>query len=496
MVFSSLTFIFFLLPSVLILYLAVPRILQLIAPGVFRPAVTTYRNFILLFFSLIFYAWGEPIYVVLMLFSIGMNYTCGVFLSRTNEPTRRNWILVIGITLNLSLLFFFKYFSLGLETAEWFIRFFTSQPDFKFNVPQRLYNIPLPLGISFFTFQAMSYVIDVYRRKVAFEPSLINFATYITMFPQLVAGPIVRYASIAEELHRFRFSYDRFADGVRIFIIGLSSKVIFANAFAQPADAIFALEPAYLSPMTAWLGAIAYGLQIYFDFAGYSIMAIGMGHMLGFNIMRNFDIPYISQSITEFWRRWHISLSTWFRDYLYIPLGGNRYGNWVTYRNLMIVFALCGLWHGAQWSFVVWGLYHGIFLVFERACRDLDIKIQVPKPARHIYVLIVVLIGWVFFRSDSLTRALTYLGVMFGFREGLDYYAWQAYFSPFMLTLMAIGSVMSVVNQDFVDWLKVKLMLHPRLQQALGGITYAVLFEACVFLLIVGTHNPFIYYRF
>lgn len=486
MVFSSLTFLFFFLPAVLVSYLAFPR----------------YRNLILLLFSLIFYAWGEVIYVFLMLFSIVMNYYCGLLLSRNEDRRQRNLILALGIVSNLALIFFFKYFSLGLETVEWIIGFISTRfsdgslASFKFNVPDRLRDIPLPLGISFFTFQAMSYIIDVYRRKVAYEPSLINFATYITMFPQLVAGPIVRYASIADELHRYRFTYDRFANGVRIFIIGLASKVVFANAFGQAADEIFGLDPANLSLATAWLGAVAYGLQIYFDFAGYSIMAIGMGHMLGFHIMRNFDIPYVSQSITEFWRRWHISLSTWFRDYLYIPLGGNRFGHWTTYRNLMIVFALCGLWHGAQWSFVVWGLYHGIFLVFERACRDLELKVPVPRPLRHIYVLVVVLVGWVFFRSDTLADALTYLGVMFGLNQGLGYYQWQAFFSPFLLALMAAGAVMSVVNQDFVDRLKVKLMLHPKLQQAMGGVTYAVLFEVCVFLLIVGTHNPFIYFRF
>ncbi|MBI2432504.1 MAG: MBOAT family protein, partial [Candidatus Hydrogenedentes bacterium] len=355
MLFSSPVFVYYFLPFVLIGHFLLPR-------G---------KNAFLLGASLIFYAWGEPTYVAIIFASILINYTAGLLLARTLPPQAARTVpgtgraakavLIAAVALNLGMLAFFKYFHFIVENMNLVLRLVwpTAQwhPSF---------TVALPLGISFFTFQAFSYTIDVYRRDTPATANLINFAAYITMFPQLVAGPIVRYVDVARELIHRQITLPACSYGVRRFIFGLGKKMLVANEMGYIADQVFDIPANELTPSMAWLGIVAYTLQIYFDFSGYSDMAIGMGRMLGFNFLENFTHPYAADSIRDFWRRWHISLSTWFRDYLYIPLGGNKASRWKTYRNLLLVFFLCGLWHGASWSFVIWGLYHGVFLVLER----------------------------------------------------------------------------------------------------------------------------------
>jgi len=341
-VFSSVTFVFYFLPLVLVAYLLLPA-----------------RNIVLLFASLVFYAWGETYFIAVLMVSIGLNYLFGILIEKSYDEKRRTTALFLGLGADLGLLCLFKYLNFIADN----LNVFLSTGGY---APIEIHHIHLPLGISFFTFQAMSYLVDVYRRTVPAERNIFNLGLYIAMFPQLVAGPIVRFNQIADQLHKRSVTTDAFSLGVRRFVVGLGQKMLIANILAVPADAIFAVPSEGLTPAIAWLGVVAYTLQIYFDFAGYSNMAIGLGHMFGFTLPENFNYPYIAQSITEFWRRWHISLSRWFRDYLYIPLGGNRKGSYRTYANLFVVFFLCGLWHGASWNFVVWGLFHGFFLVVER----------------------------------------------------------------------------------------------------------------------------------
>ena len=330
MVFSSLTFLLLFLPITLFFYFIIPK------------TKTNLRNIVLLIVSLIFYAWGEPIYILLMMFSIIINYFLGLILDKSNK--RKLW-LIISIFFNIGLLFFFKYTD-----------FFLSNLNNLFNIEIPLLNLTLPIGISFYTFQILSYVIDVYRKEVQVQKNILKLATYITLFPQLIAGPIVRYITICDELNKRDESIKNFASGLRRFILGLGKKVIIANNVAILADAVFNNSPNGVGSLIIWLGAIAYTIQIYFDFSGYSDMAIGLGKMFGFNFLENFNYPYIAKSITDFWRRWHISLSSFFRDYLYIPLGGNRCSKIKWFRNIFIVWFLTGLWHGASWNYIVWGV--------------------------------------------------------------------------------------------------------------------------------------------
>ena len=413
MVFSSATFLFVYLPLVLGLYFATPG---------------RYRNLFLLLVSLTFYFWGENFLVWIIIFSTLVDYLCGLVMSgawlggpiiqlepgRARSTTQR-LALVASVCTNLAVLGYFKYFNFGVDSfnaavaglgvGSWAITDFI--------------RVTLPLGVSFYTFQSMSYSIDVYRGEVKATRNLIDFAAFVTMFPQLVAGPIVRYRDVAEQLVTRQVTTSGFAAGIERFVVGLAKKVLIANTVAVTADAIFGLPPASLTASVAWLGVVAYTLQIYFDFSGYSDMAIGLGLMFGFRFPENFNFPYVSRSIQEFWRRWHMSLSTWFRDYLYIPLGGSRVSPLRTYLNLWIVFLLCGLWHGASWSFVVWGAYHGLFLVLERA-GWLRVLQGTPRAVQHIYSLLVVMVGWVFFRADTLAHAVSYLGVMVGFGGAPD----------------------------------------------------------------------------
>ena len=469
MVFSTVTFLFYFLPIFIVLYFALP----------FRQM----RNMILLVASLIFYAWGEPKNLPLLLISILLNYVCGLGVGKAQEKGGTGKaIFIAGIAFNLVLLAYFKYFNFALNSLVAVLG------KLGFTMPE-VDAVTLPLGISFFSFHAISYLVDVYRKKTRHEKDLFALSMYITMFPQLIAGPIIRFSTIARQLHQRHHTLRRVELGIKIFVLGLAQKVLIANSVALPADQIFSLAPEALGMASAWLGITCYTLQIYFDFFGYSNMAIGLGLVTGFTFPRNFNYPYIAQSITEFWQRWHLSLSRWFRDYLYIPLGGNRGSSMATYRNLFIVFFLCGLWHGASWTFVVWGLYHGSFLVLERIGLQKAMA-GLPRPFRHVYTVLVVMVGWVFFRCDSFTQALHYLAAMLGGMPADN----------------ALAPVMSFMNGTVITGLVAGVLVSTPLLQALNkpqapAKVFAPVISLMLFLLsatslATGAYNPFIYFRF
>ncbi len=495
MVFSSPVFLFLFLPLVLLAYFGLRREL---------------RNPVLLAASLLFYAWGETFLVALMLVSIGANWGLGALVGRAEGAARRRWVAA-GVAFNLAVLVAFKYadwlwVAAGrlLVAAGWA----ADQP-----VPLGTYlghgalaevlttpegGIRLPIGVSFFTFQAMSYVVDVYRRDVEPQRSLGHFAVYLSLFPQLIAGPIVRYHDVARQIVDRQVTLAGFSYGARRFVIGLGKKVLIANTVARVADPVFAVPADELTPALAWIGIVAYTLQIYFDFSGYSDMAIGLGHLFGFRFLENFRHPYVSRSITEFWRRWHISLSTWFRDYLYIPLGGNRAGPGRTYFNLVLVFFLCGLWHGASFAFAVWGLYHGVFLVVERVgfLRWLERR---AAPLRHVYVLLAVMVGWVFFRAETLSGAVAYLGAMAGLQAGdAALHPVPLYVDATFVAAVVAGCVGS--TPWFVraqEWFSRSARGGVRAALEVGGVVALVaILLAAAFELSAGVYNPFIYFRF
>lgn len=482
MVFSSTLFLFLFLPIVLIVHFLVPRGL---------------RNHVLLVASLLFYAWGEVGYFVLMLASIMTNWFFGLVVARHDDRRDARWAVALSVVVNLALLGWYKYGNFLADNL--------SPILVQLGLPAiQLAPIPLPIGISFYTFQAMSYVIDVHRGEAEVQRNPLHTALYVSLFPQLIAGPIVRYHDVATQIASRVVTSAGFAEGIRRFSIGLAKKVLIANAAAVPADAIFALPPETLSPATAWLGAICYTLQIYFDFSGYSDMAIGLGHMFGFTFLENFNYPYVSRSITEFWRRWHMSLSTWFRDYLYIPLGGNRKGPVRTYFNLFLVFFLCGLWHGASWAFVAWGAYHGVFLVLERAIRP-RLRFGFPRIVAHAYTLLVVLVGWVFFRAATLEGAVGHLSAMAGLAgaEGIEKTEVEDFVTNRLRVALAFGVIGSTPFLPVLARHARRLAgALPRGEagvaflEALGGaFALAILFLSALEL-AASTHNPFIYFRF
>lgn len=484
MVFSSPIFLFLFLPIVLTGYFFLPRLWM--------------KNLWLLVFSLVFYAWGEPVFIQLALASTLMNYFLGRWVDRTEDPHWRKFAVGMAVALNLGLLVFFKYANFVVNNLNALLGEFNVSP---IHIP----HILLPVGISFFTFHALSYVVDVYRGKWKAATNPADVALYIFFFPQLIAGPILRWSGIAPQLTQRGVTVEKFADGVRRFIVGLGKKMIVANALAVPADQIFALPGQELTPMVAWLGAVCYALQIYFDFSGYSDMAVGMGKMFGFQFLENFNYPYISQSVRDFWRRWHISLSSWFRDYLYIPLGGNRVSEGRNYFNLILVFFLCGLWHGASWTFVVWGLYHGVFLVAERT-RFGRLMDGLPRPLRHGYALLAVLIGWVLFRADSLQHAWTFSSAMFGFSESIPIKQPLAgYLTHQVMIGLAAGIVFSTPAWPGFKAGLGRIVAAAPLRSQPAMMTTGSVLEATllIFLLLIsaawlagGTYNPFIYYRF
>jgi alginate O-acetyltransferase complex protein AlgI len=486
MLFSSPLFLFLFLPILLGLYFVV------------RPEG---RNVLLLAASLLFYLWGERGYVVVLLVSIVLNYGFGLWLGRLPKRWTGKVVLALAVFANLLLLVVFKYANFLVDNLNpclvWAgLRPFSLDP------------VHLPLGISFFTFQALSYVIDVYRGEVPAQKSGIRFALYKTLFPQLIAGPIVRYKDVAGELTTRSVTLEEFAEGAKRFIIGLGKKMLIANTLATAADALFAIRPEQLSPRLAWLGIICYTLQIYFDFSGYSDMAIGLGRLFGFHFLENFRYPYAATSLTDFWRRWHISLSSWFRDYLYIPLGGSRCGRWRVYFNLTLVFALCGLWHGASWNFLIWGLFHGAFLVAERMGLGKWLEAS-WRPLRHVYVVLLVMAGWVFFRAATLTEALGYFEALLGLAKytAADY-ALDRYLNLELMVVLSVAVVgaLPVFPTVAAIWERLlqskdgRTVWVPSLLEGAraiteGAVCLAVLVASSM-LLAAGTYNPFIYFRF
>jgi alginate O-acetyltransferase complex protein AlgI len=477
MIFASPIFLFLFLPITLAAYFAVPR---------------RWRNGVLLVASLAFYAWGEAPYLVLVLGSVLFNYAIGGAIGRAQDPRARKRWLAAGVTGNLAVLAVFKYANFAFANVN------ALAPVLAIT-PLAVAAIPLPLGISFFTFHAISYVVDVYKRNAHAERNLPRFALYILLFPQLIAGPIIRWRDIALQLPDREQRMADFAYGVRRFVLGLGKKVLIANTLGRVADQIFALPTAELTTPLAWLGLVCYTLQIYFDFSGYSDMAIGLMRMFGFRILENFNYPYIARSIREFWRRWHISLSNWFRDYLYIPLGGNQRGERRAYANLVIVFLLCGLWHGASWPFVLWGAWHGAFLVAERA--GVDRLLRRSGPLAHLYALLAVMGGWVLFRCETLTQAVGYYAALAGHAHGDALrHPLREFLDPFVACTLAVGVVFATpLARRLGRW-------RDRVGAAPGLAANAVLcvdtgWLALVFIvasafLAAGTYNPFIYFRF
>ena len=470
MVFSSLTFLFLFLPITLILYYAVPK---------------KVKNLVLLVMSLVFYAWGEPVYVILMLYSILLNYAAGRLMEA--EPKHKKAVLVFAVVLNLLILGFFKYYGFAVGSVN---------KAFGLSIPIR--DIALPIGISFYTFQALSYVIDLYRGKFPAQRNFISFACYITMFPQLIAGPIVRYEEIEKQLGERKLTLARFGKGALRFIFGLGKKVLLANLAGALFDEVHAL-PA-LSFATSWVGALAYTFQIYFDFSGYSDMAIGLGDMLGFHFSENFNYPYAACSVTDFWRRWHISLGTWFREYVYIPLGGNRV-KWARHiLNVMIVWFLTGLWHGAGWTFIVWGLFYGVLLIFEKYVLN---KLKIPKAVRWILTMLAVIIGWVIFSADDLAGA----GRMLASMSGVPAIAAairgeanaQALFSGNAMYFLTTGGILLAIEAIFSGpWMGA---IQKSFKKYVPGRVVITLFAVALLVLSIAflateNYNPFLYFRF
>lgn len=428
-----------------------------------------------------------------MLNYIVVNYYFGIAIDRFSLERKRKLILRYAITTNLLLLVFFKYANFVVSNINSILDIFNIKNIY-------LSHIHLPLGISFITFHSISYLVDIYRKKAIAQKDPIKFALYISLFPQLIAGPIIRYHDIARQLSERFVGSEDFVIGIKRFIMGLGKKMIIANTVGAVADQIFSIQIHYLTCSVSWLGIICYTLQIYFDFSGYSDMAIGLCRMFGFHILENFNYPYISLSIREFWQRWHISLSNWFRDYLYIPLGGNRCFWKRNYFNLITVFFLCGLWHGASWSFVVWGLYHGIFLVIERTKFAEWLK-RIPVFLQHVYALLVVMIGWVFFRADTLGYATSYLAAMFGFGQGtgLEYHL-NMYLNSLVGIAMALGVLgampvaIALKNLCFRYKIFQKGIIFDG--QIIEFVSLTVVFFVCILQVAIGTYNPFIYFRF
>lgn len=468
MLFSSIVFLFTFLPAVVILYYLLP---------------VRFRNVILLLASLVFYAWGEPVYLFLMLLSILFNYFSGLDIARNLQDKRAaKRSLVFNLIINLAVLGFFKYEGFVLDTLNGILPVHISY-----------HALPLPIGISFYTFQILSYIIDVYRGNVKVQTNLPNFALYVTMFPQLIAGPIVQYADVDEQLASREVSRTKFGEGSMYFIRGLAKKVLLANTSGMIFTEVSGLAKGNIAVMTAWLGAFAYMFQIYFDFSGYSDMAIGLGKMFGFEFNMNFNYPYVSKSITEFWRRWHISLCSWFRDYVYIPLGGNRVSKIKHIRNLLIVWFLTGLWHGAAWNFVAWGLYYGVILIIEKYLLS-PVLDRLPDVVRHIYSIVLVVIGWVLFFSSSFGQAADYIRVMFG--AGAHGFADRE--SMYLLTSNLILWLILIFGSTPLVHFRYEHMLRTKKWNTtiINSVVYVALFIVCIAYLVTETYNPFLYFRF
>lgn len=483
MVFSSITFLFFFLPGVLLLYWLAGK------KG---------RNLLLLFASLLFYAWGEGIYLLLMLASISINYICGRAIHAYQSKPSGRYFLVLGIILNLGLLGYFKYAQFLTENINYLLGIL--------EIPLIDLNpIRLPIGISFFTFQALSYIIDVYRQKNEPQKNFINLGLYISLFPQLIAGPIVRYHDIARQLADRRVTTENFAVGIQRFFFGLSKKVLLANPMAVIVDQIFALPGTELTAPVAWLGVFCFTLQLYYDFSGYSDMAIGLGRMFGFHFLENFNYPYISRSFEEFWRRWHISLGSWIRDYVYFPLGGSRLGEVRTQINLFIIFFLCGLWHGASWNYAIWGVYNAFFILIERT-RISDFRRKLWFPLQVLLFMLLFMFGMVIFLNPTLSAAKYYFLIMFGIGgEPTSTHPASIYLNSKVFFEMSIGVILAMPVYPALGNLRQKifdkipepkqyifdLSVHVSQLSIIVGLAYFT----CISL-ASGVYNPFIYFRF
>lgn len=464
MIFSSLTFLFAYLPLTLAVYFLAPL---------------RWRNLILLLVSLFFYGWGEPVYIVIMFLSILIDYSHGLLVEkyRANDKKAR-YFVGQSVVFNLLLLGFFKYWDFLAANL-------SVIPGI--NIPQL--GIPLPIGISFFTFQTMSYTIDVYRKDAPVQRNIVNFGAFVTMFPQLIAGPIVKYKTVAAELNHRDHTFENFALGARRFCVGLAKKVLLANSIGALWEAQLAAQGSGTLTLTgAWMGLFAFGFQIYFDFSGYSDMAIGLGQILGFRFNENFDYPYLSSSVTEFWRRWHMSLTSWFREYLYIPLGGNRGGTVKTLRNILIVWFCTGFWHGASWNFILWGLYFAAWLILEKYILR-TVLTKTPVVIKHLYTIIVVFVGWGLFAMEDLAVCGQYLSACFGgapLWSAVDGYTLRSYAVTFLILTVASTTL----------GVKVWTRMSEKAQKVLAPILMVLGLVLCTAYLIDGSYNPFLYFRF
>ena len=480
MLFSSLVFLYIFLPITLICYYLVPK---------------KFKNTFLFFASILFFAWGGVSYSFLLIVSISLNYLFGLLVDKRNN--KKLW-LGIGISINLLFLIVFKYANFIIDNLNTILNWILIPPV-------KNPTILLPIGISFYTFQAISYLVDVYRKTCAVQKNFVNLGLYISLFPQLIAGPIVRYHDIQKQIYFRNHSIEKFDAGIRRFILGFAKKILIANSMGYVADEVFSLQAGSHSPLIAWIGILAYSLQIYYDFSGYSDMAIGLARMFGFDLLENFNLPYISKSIKEFWRRWHISLSNWFRDYLYIPLGGNRISNKRTIFNLLIVFFVTGFWHGASWNFLIWGMVHGFFLVLERT-KFWYLTKKLPSAIRLVYTLFIVVMAWVLFRSESLSYAIDYYKALFGTGSSVS--------DPFLIhriitresILIFIIAVLGAVGlfQKAGQWLVSSPLMSKALSNKYLSLVGSLGLAFCIIVvllygtgnLVLGSYNPFIYFRF
>lgn len=462
MLFSSLVFLFIFLPATIFFYYISPRKL---------------KNLVLLVCSLFFYSYGEPRYIFVMLIFILVNYWLGLLVDKyRGEKKIAKFILTLSVVLNLSMMGYYKYANFLIQNIN---------TIFDSSLP--ILNIVMPIGISFFTFQGLSYVIDIYRGHGKVQKNPLNVALYISLFPQLIAGPIVRYETVEEQIQHREESLLEFSRGIERFVLGLSKKVLIANSVGLIADQAFGTPISELSVTFAWIGILSYTAQIYFDFSGYSDMAIGLGRMFGFEFLENFNYPYISKSITEFWRRWHISLGTWFRDYLYIPLGGNRVSKLKFFRNIFVVWFLTGFWHGAAWNFIVWGIYYGILLIIEKLFLGKYIE-KLWSPLQHMYTMVLVMFGWVLFRANTLNYAIKYIYTMMGFNCTSLIDSKAIYYISEYIAEITIAIITSVPIYPLIDSKIDGCFIKP--------IIIMVLMIICVIYLITSTFNPFIYFRF
>src|SRR5574344_472492 len=469
MVFSSIPFLFFFFLIFLLVYFISPK---------------KYQNIIFLIFSLVFYAWGEPVYIVLMIISSLIDYYNGINIEKYDKSEKkRKKFLIISIIVNLFILGFFKY-------SDFLIGFIND--IFNSNIPYL--KLGLPIGISFYTFQTMSYTIDVYRREVKAEHNFINFMAYVSMFPQLIAGPIVRYETVSAELYKREVNFSKFSSGFLRFMRGLFKKVLIANNIGLLFTIISNSSPSEMSVMLSWLGAIAFTLQIYFDFSGYSDMAIGIGKMIGFTYPENFNYPYTADSITSFWRRWHISLSSWFKDYVYIPLGGNRVSKIINLRHILIVWTVTGLWHGASYNFILWGLYYGVILVLEKLFISKLLN-KSPHILRHIYTLFIIVIGWVIFAFDDISLLGNYIKYLFGIGNIKFINSYFLYYFKNYLLIIIVGIIFSMpiypkLKEKLKDFKNKKLLFF------ISIVIYLALSIITISYLVSDTYNPFLYFRF